>query len=234
MTTPGSRAVPADHSAAPADHAATPAEHAATPADHPGARYDAVFAGDRPVLRTPRLLVRPIADDDASDIERFAGDFEVARTLLAMPHPYPEGAALEWIAKHPELWRERKELPLAICRHDRGGSLAGSLAGAIALRFALDHHHGEVGYWIAKDHWGQGIASEATHAVLDWGFRALGLHRIFARHMAENPASGGVMRKNGMRLEGTLREHHWKHGRAHDFHVYGILREEYLALHGAR
>ena len=222
MTTPGSRAVPADHSAAPADHAAAPAD--------PGGRYDAVFAGDRPVLRTARLLVRPFADDDAGDIERFAGDFEVARTLLAMPHPYPEGAALEWIAKHPELWRERKELPLAICRHDCGGSLA----GAIALRFALDHHHGEVGYWIAKDHWGQGIASEATHAVLDWGFRVLGLHRIFARHMAENPASGGVMRKNGMRLEGTLREHHWKHGRAHDFHVYGILRAEYLALHVAR
>lgn len=189
-----------------------------------GTRYDAVFATAPPVLQTPRVVVRPFVASDGPDIERLAGNFEVARTLLAMPHPYPVGAAAEWIARHPELWQERKELPLAVCRRDQQGALV----GAIALRFALEHHHGEVGYWIGRDSWGQGIASEATHVLLDWGFRELGLHRIYARHMVENPASGGVMRKNGMQLEGTLREHHWKHGRPFDFHLWGILRDEYL------
>jgi ribosomal-protein-alanine N-acetyltransferase len=66
-------------------------------------------------------------------------------------------------------------------------------------------------------------------AVLHWAFTELELHRVFARHMATNPASGAVMRKNGLRHEGTLREHYWKLGRHHDFLVYGILRSEYFA-----
>ena len=188
-------------------------------------RYDEVFSGAAPTLETPRLCLRPFMDEDAADIEQHAGDYNVARTLLNMPHPYPSGAALEWIAKHHDLWQTRKELPLAITRRDRGGKLA----GAIALRFALEHHHAEVGYWIAQESWGGGIASEATGAVLRWSFNRLGLHRVLARHMTTNPASGAVMRRNGMRLEGTLREHHWKHGVPHDFAVYGILRDEYAA-----
>jgi ribosomal-protein-alanine N-acetyltransferase len=194
----------------------------------PGERYDEVFGGKRPVLGTARLIVRPFVEADAPDIERLAGDFLVARTLLTMPHPYPEGAAVSWIAKHEELWRSRKEMPLAITRREQPGTIA----GAISTRFVLDHHHAELGYWIARLSWGQGIASEATRAVLRWSFGTLGLHRVMARHMATNPASGAVMRKSGMRLEGTLREHHWKNGVAHNFHVYGILRDEFLASEG--
>jgi ribosomal-protein-alanine N-acetyltransferase len=189
------------------------------------ARYDEVFAGPRPTLETSRLIVRPFVDGDAPDIERLAGDLHVAKTLLNMPHPYPPGVALSWIAKHNDLWLARKELPLAITRRDRSGALS----GAISLRFALDHHHAEVGYWIARASWGNGVASEATRAVLRWAFAELGLHRVLARHMTTNPASGAVMRKNGMRLEGTLREHHWKNGRPYDFAVYGILRDEFVS-----
>ncbi|HVT39329.1 MAG TPA: GNAT family N-acetyltransferase [Gemmatimonadaceae bacterium] len=188
-------------------------------------RYDRIFSGHPPSLESTRLILRPFVAADAADVERLAGDFQVAKTLLSMPHPYPPGAALEWISKHDELWRARKEVPFAIARRDRGGALS----GAIALHFALDHHHAEVGYWIARASWGDGVASEATRAVLQWAFTDLELHRVFARHMATNPASGAVMRRNGMRQEGTLRQHHWKHGRHHDFHVYGILRAEFLA-----
>ena len=196
--------------------------------DAANSRFDATFSSPRPVLETARLLMRPFLETDACDIERLAGDSHVAQMLLAMPHPYPVGAAVQWIAKHEELWNARRELPLAITRRDRQGALA----GAISLHFVLDHQHAEVGYWIAHGSWGDGIASEATAAVLHWAFVELGLHRVFARHMVTNPASGAVMRKNGMRHEGTLREHHWKHGRPHDFHVYGILRSEYLAMDG--
>jgi ribosomal-protein-alanine N-acetyltransferase len=172
-------------------------------------RYDRIFSGPRPSFESARLTIRPFMESDAADIELLAGDFQVAKTLLAMPHPYPPGAALEWIAKHDEFWRARKELPLAITR--------------------LDHQHAEVGYWIARASWGEGVASEAMAAVLHWAFTELELHRVFARHMATNPASGAVMRKNGLRHEGTLREHYWKLGRHHDFLVYGILRSEYFA-----
>ena len=186
--------------------------------------FDAAFAGPRPTLATRRLTIRPFAEVDAPDVERLAGDVRVAKSLLSMPHPYPAGAALEWIGRHDEYWSGRKEMPLAIVRRDR----ADTVAGVITLRFVLEHRHAELGYWIAYENWGDGIASEATDAMLRWGFSTLGLHRIFARHMAQNPASGAVMRRNSMRFEGTLREHHWKHGRPHDFHLYGILRSEFL------
>ena len=157
-----------------------------------------------------------------------SGRQEVARTLIAMPHPYPAGAAQEWIAKHDGLWRSGDELLLAIT--DRA---SGEFLGAFVLKFDAPHRHAEAGYWLRDDRWGQGIATEAPRACVAWGFDAFGLHRIVARHMAANPASGAVMRKAGLVHEGVLREHFWKDGVAHDFHVYGILRSDYLARRGA-
>jgi len=188
------------------------------------ARYAAVFAGPRPTIESPRLLLRPFIPDDGPTIERFAGDIEVARTLLAMPHPYPEGAAVKWIALHEASWSEGRELPLAIIERATGEFL-----GAIALRFEAPHHHAEVGYWLRRDRWGTGIVTEATAALNGWAFREMGLNRVFARHRHANPASGAVMRKNGMKFEGTLRRHYEKNGELHDFHIYGILRDEYFA-----
>ena len=158
------------------------------------AHYAAIFAGLRPTIESPRLLLRPFVPDDGAAIERHAGEREVARTLLAMPHSCPGGAAVTWIT-----------------------------------RFETGHHHAEVGYWLRHDRWGTGIVTEATAALSKWAFRELGLNRVFARHMAANPASGAVMRKTGMTLEGTLRQHYEKNGAMHDFHIYGILREEFFA-----
>lgn len=192
------------------------------------AHYAAIFAGPQPTIESARLLIRPFVDSDGPAIERFAGDIDVARTLLAMPHPYPEGAAVKWIALHEAAWNEGRELPLAMI--ERAST---EFLGAIALRFETLHHHAEVGYWLRRDRWGMGIVSEATAAINGWAFHTMGLNRVFARHMHANPASGAVMRKNGMRHEGTLRQHYEKNGAMHDFHIYGILREEFFAQEAA-
>jgi ribosomal-protein-alanine N-acetyltransferase len=186
------------------------------------------FEGPRPTIESERLRLRPFTMDDAPAVERFAGRYEVARTLLAMPHPYPEGAAQQWIAKHEGQWRSGSELLLAMTERSNGEFL-----GAFAFKFDPPHRNAEAGYWLRYDRWGEGLTTEAFRASVVWGFEALGLHRIFARHMAGNPASGAVMRKAGLVHEGTLRQHCWKDGVAHDFHVYGLLRQEYLAARRA-
>ena len=63
-------------------------------------------------------------------------------------------------------------------------------------------------------------------------FDVLGMHRVFAPHFTDNPASGRVLRKLGMRPEGIWREHFFHQGAFKDAELYGILRPEFEAVRG--
>jgi RimJ/RimL family protein N-acetyltransferase len=91
------------------------------------------------------------------------------------------------------------------------------------------HARAELGYWIGVPFWNRGYCTEATRALVDLGFRSLGLHRIQARHLTRNPASGRVMLTLGMRMEGINRDAMRKHGRFEDLAVYAILADEWVA-----
>jgi [ribosomal protein S5]-alanine N-acetyltransferase len=177
-----------------------------------------------PVLEPAQLRLRPFSLADGPDVERLAGAFEVADTTLNMPHPYPEGAAAQWIAGHPEQAQRGDGLTWAIT--DRA---SGTLYGAIGLTIRAAHQHAELGYWMGHPYWGRGHTSAAAAAVLAHAFTALNLNRIFAQHFARNPASGRVMQKIGMRYEGCRRQHFLKGERFEDVLGYAILREEWAA-----
>lgn len=177
----------------------------------------------QPELRTERLLLRPFRADDAADVERLAGEREIAVNTATIPHPYPEGAAAEWIAIQARRQREGEEVAFAVVERE-----SGRLVGAMGLRLIHPHRRAELGYWIGKPYWGRGYATEAARAVLRYGFETLGLNRIHATHFTRNPASGRVMQKIGMTHEGRLRQHHIKWGVAEDVDFYGVLRGEYF------
>lgn len=182
-----------------------------------------------PVLETFRLVLRPMTSADAPDVQKWAGDFEVADTALNIPHPYPDGLAEEWIAQQGRGWREGREAVFAItARAD------GTLMGAIGLA-AIDarHRHAEMGYWLGLPFWNLGIATEAAHGVLRFAFDTLDLERVFAHYFARNPASGRVLEKIGMVREGCLRAHVRQWGRPEDLVVCGILRREWAARRNA-
>jgi RimJ/RimL family protein N-acetyltransferase len=181
-----------------------------------------------PTLRTARLLLNPFAMEDAAAVQKLAGDYEVYRSTLTIPHPYPDGAAEKWIARHLSEFLEGRHLTLAVRRPDN------ALVGAIGLALVPEHRHAEMGYWIGRPFWGNGYCTEAAREVLIYGFERLLLNRIYARHLAMNPASGKVMRKIGMTLEGTLRQHYLKEGKIVDVVICGILREEFEQIHTAR
>lgn len=103
----------------------------------------------------------------------------------------------------------------------------GNLLGAVGLVLQPAHLSAELGYWIGVPYWGRGYATEAAARVMEYGFSALGLNRIEAHHLAGNPASGRVMRKLGMRYEGTLRQKVRKWGRFEDVVMYGLLAAEW-------
>jgi RimJ/RimL family protein N-acetyltransferase len=175
-----------------------------------------------PQLFTPRLQLRPFSITDGPVVERLAGDRNVADTTLNIPHPYPKGGGAYWIRTHPEDWNRGERLTLAICPRDDSSELF----GAVSLHISSAHSHGEIGYWIGFEHWGKGYATEATEAVIKYGFGTLRLHRIQGRHLTRNPASGRVMQKVGMQLEGIHRHAYARWGQFEDVAVYATLDSE--------
>lgn len=174
-----------------------------------------------PTLRTGRLVLRGFTLDDAPRVQRLAGAREVAATTVTMPHPYEDGMAQAWIGGHAAAWDARKHLSLAVTTDADG------VIGGIGLSLAPEHRRAEMGYWIGVPYWNRGFATEAAAAVLDYAFGELGMNRVVGRYFAGNPASGGVMRKLGMRHEGTLREHVVRWGELHDLECCAILAREW-------
>lgn len=176
----------------------------------------------QPELRTARLRLRPFRLEDARVVRELAGAREVAENTLTVPHPYPEGAAEAWIASLEPAFARGEMAAFAVTDED------GELVGACGLKLEPEDGIAEIGYWIGVPWWGRGYASEAARAVVDFGFRDLGLHRIWARVFVRNPASVRVAENAGLRHEGTLRRNLRKGDELLDHHVHGILREEWL------
>ena len=173
-------------------------------------------------LHSERLLMRPFRMKDAGEVQRLAGDRDVSKTTLSIPHPYEDGMAETWIASHPESLKAGTNIVYAMVE-----KLDDFLVGAINVDIEQKHRRGEFGYWVGKPFWGRGYCTEAAAVLLGFCFGPLGLHRVHARYLAGNPASGRVMEKIGMRYEGCLRQHVERNGERHDVMSYGILSSEH-------
>jgi RimJ/RimL family protein N-acetyltransferase len=167
-------------------------------------------------------VLRPFTLADAPAVRQLAGEFAVADTTLHIPHPYPPEAAENWIRTHPERFAQGVGISFAIVLRETD-----ELCGAIGLHPEPPHQRAEIGYWLGVPYWNRGIMTEAAEAILAYGFKALGLNRIFATHFTRNPASGRVMQKIGMTFEGILREHLRKDDHFEDVANYSILRREW-------
>jgi RimJ/RimL family protein N-acetyltransferase len=172
-------------------------------------------------LETERLTLRPYAPSDIPALIPLIGAREVAANTLRIPHPYAESDAREFIATTQNELSKGDELRLAIVIRD-----IDALCGGVGLRIDSDHRRAELGYWIGKPYWGNGYATEAARALVEYGFETLRLHRIFASHFAPNTTSGNVLRKIGMRHEGRQRAHIFKWGEFLDLEMYGVLASD--------
>jgi len=177
----------------------------------------------QPILKTDRLILRPFSFNDAPIVQKLAGDYNVAKTTLNIPHPYADGEAEKWIATHVPLFNIGKIVTFAIILSETN-----QLTGAISLILAPEHDRAEMGYWIGKSYWGKGYCTEAARRLIKYGFEELKLNRIFAHFMTGNPASGRVMEKAGMIYEGHLRQHVKKWDVVQDLKIYAILKDEYF------
>lgn len=150
--------------------------------------------------RTERLLLRPAWAEDAPALFAAIGDEAVVRNLARAPWPYRLADAEAFLGQP----RAPHDPSLLIFRRTDGAPL---LIGGIGI--AADGDGGsELGYWVARAHWGQGYASEAGRAMVAAARDALRLDRLVAGHFLDNPASGRVLRKLGFKPTGTIRSRH--------------------------
>jgi len=176
---------------------------------------------NRPVLTTERLTLRPLEARDAADLRRLIDDPIIARNTLRIPHPYPEGAAEEWIAKNSEELKEMGEVALAIVIRDTGEFIG--IMGLMPKPFDA----GEIGYWLGRPYWGRGFAAEAAREVIRYGFEERALNRIEATVFSFNDASARVLEKSGMTFEGVLRQAVRKGDDYIDVRMYSIVKSEF-------
>ena len=173
-------------------------------------------------FETDRLILRRLQDNDARSISMLAGDYDVAKMTLNIPHPYPGGAATEFINRSKHAWDNHERYAFAIVL-----KATGTFMGVIGLIPEIRHRRAEVGYWIGKPHWGKGFMTETLKRIIQFGFEDLDLNRIQAGYIFDNPASGRVMEKVGMQLEGTFRQYAIRDDQPFDISYRAILREEY-------
>ena len=174
-------------------------------------------------IKTERLVLRRFSVSDAQAMFRnWASDPEVTRYLTWPAHDRPEvsKAVLEdWTRSYGR----KNYYQWAIVLKDYGNDPIGSIS---AVDMNDDISKVQIGYCIGKDWWHQGITSEALRTVMDFFFDRVGANRIECRHDPKNPRSGMVMKKCGMKYEGTMRSSDRNNQGICDACWYALLKSE--------
>ncbi|MBI4728955.1 MAG: GNAT family N-acetyltransferase [Acidobacteria bacterium] len=159
--------------------------------------------------------------DDIGAVQLYASDPEVVRFMPWGPNSPAE--TREFLEKALAAAREpvRTEFEFAVTF--RGEEVA---IGGAGIRARGVHRRADIGYALRRDVWGRGLATEVAALLGEFGFGALGMHRIEATCDPENRASARVLEKAGMRLEGRMRGHMPVRGVWRDSLLYAVLEEE--------
>jgi ribosomal-protein-alanine N-acetyltransferase len=178
-------------------------------------------------LETDRLLLRKPTRGDAPSIIALIGEWEVAKNLGRVPHPYTEADAGEFFDRIESRSPEVFDLTFGATLNSTGAYIGGC---GVHLR---ENGEYELGYWIGKPYWGVGFASEAARAVTEAAFAVSELAAITAGYYFENPASGRVLVKLGFEPDGEEERDCRARGCAVRCHNMRLTRERFGMKHAA-
>ena len=166
--------------------------------------------------RSERLLLRPSWPEDWRAVYKGIADEGVVRNLASAPWPYGEQDARDFCAQDFCAYSPRFLITLAA-----DGDVIGCIGiGPLPPKDGGGDGTMELGYWIARPHWGRGYASEAARAIIEIA-RMSGHRRIVASHFVDNPASGRVLRKAGLLPTGRPGAH-YSMGRGYEAQTIGF------------
>ena len=178
-------------------------------------------------IKTERLLLRKILPDDAERVYAWMGDPEVCKYERWEPHPNADYVRGYIHAVFNGYESERL--------YHWGIELDGALIGSVCMVNVDDNDQKAVlGYCLAREFWSNGYATEAAKAVLEYAFCEINLNRIEASHSVNNSASGRVLEKVGMVLEGRAKDYYYCNAGFQDSNLYAITKEQYMRLKSER
>ncbi len=172
-------------------------------------------------LKTERLLLRKINPEDAEMVFQWMSDPEVCRYECWKPHDsveYTRGYIIE-------VFKEYK----SNTTYQWGIQFNDILIGSVSIVNVDDYHQKALlGYCLAKQYWSKGYMTEAVKAVIEYMLVDIGLNRLEATHSINNIASGRVLEKVGMKLEGYAKEYYYCNSGFQDSNLYAITKNQYV------
>lgn len=148
-------------------------------------------------IGTERLVLRQLALNDAAAFSKLAGDYDISKMTGSLPHPFPLYSAEFKIMYLRQQKRRGLAYPYAITVN------GGELIGVMDLFRSAPDTALEIGYWIGKPYWGQGLSTEAAKAIIQEAKDRLGVQALMAGVFADNPASLRVLEKLGFKTTGS-------------------------------
>jgi RimJ/RimL family protein N-acetyltransferase len=174
-------------------------------------------------LETERLVLRDFVKDDWQRVLEYQSNPLYLR-YYEWTERTPEAVQefVGWFLAH-QIQEPRIKYQLAVVLKSNN-QLIGNCGIRMKEANALE---ADIGYELDPKHWNHGYATEAAHAIVDFGFSNFGLHRVWSWCVSDNVGSAQVLEKLGMRLEGHLRENEYYKGRWWDTLMYAILVDEW-------
>lgn len=178
-------------------------------------------------LETKRLVIRTPKKSDWKDIVEGIGEFDVAKMLLVVPHPYFKKDANNFIKRKIKEWKQKTPNNYQFFIELKSEK---KVIGGIGIS-KIDYFAktGETGSWINKKYWRNGYMTETKIVINDFAFNKLGLNRLSSYVFAGNKASNATQLKIGYKFEGTKRKcvRSKASGIVHDENIYGLLKTDW-------
>ncbi|MGP6140122.1 MULTISPECIES: GNAT family N-acetyltransferase [unclassified Jeotgalibaca] len=168
-------------------------------------------------IESERLILRPVTLEDAPDMFDYASDEETTRYVFE---------------RHQTIKDTEETIGIFFLANPIGKYAIelrseGKMIGTIDIRVDEANKKGEIGYALSRHYWGNGYMTEACGAILELAFEKLQLEKVYAMYDKDNPASGRLMRRLGMKKEGVARHNRIHKGKSVTDIFYGILKSEY-------
>jgi [ribosomal protein S5]-alanine N-acetyltransferase len=173
-------------------------------------------------IKTDRLLIREFKPSDWKNVNDYS---RLTKTVRFLPWGPDSPAQTRAFLNHTAFLRKQKprlsfELAIVLQKENK-------IIGGCGLRIkSRQNRETDLGYVLHPQYWGNGYVTEAARAMVEFGFKHLKMHRIWATCDIKNKASEKILKKCGMRKEGRLRSHLRLHGRWSTSLLYAILETD--------
>lgn len=178
------------------------------------------------IIETERLILREFVAEDWQAILAYQRDERYLRFYPQSDSSETEAQQFVKMFLQQQAEKPRRKFQLAITLQGEDRAI-----GTCGIRRSSENDfEADIGFELAPEHWGQGVATEAAQAIVNYGFSELKLHRISSWCIADNTASARVLEKVGLRPEGRLRDNEYFKDRWWDTLLFGMLVDDWRTV----